>query len=95
MSSDDHEWLVWQAGEYVLGTLEEDAERELTARLQYDTDLQRLVLEWQERLQPLANTVEHVMPPARVWSRLSRQIEMRISERYPAVTELELSLIHI
>lgn len=74
MSFHDPEWRINQAGEYVLGTLEGDALREMNAQLQHDIELNALVVEWQEKLQPLAQAVNPVKPPRAVWLRLQAQI---------------------
>ena len=95
MNSDDPEWEILQAGEYVLGTLDDESVREINERLQHDTTLQRLVLEWEERLQPLAYSVKPVTPPREVWLWLSDQLGQRVSafveppKRYPTVSEFD------
>lgn len=65
-----------QAGEYVLGTLDDEARARFRARLPESTDLQRAVREWQRRLQPLAETTPRVMPSSAVWRRVTTRLDL-------------------
>jgi anti-sigma-K factor RskA len=65
------------AGEYVLGTLRGAARRRFEHWLVDDANLRRLVRDWQERLQPLAEGVVPVRPPARVWKAIERRVWRR------------------
>jgi anti-sigma-K factor RskA len=65
------------AGEYVLGTLRGAARRRFEHWLVDDTDLRRLVRDWQERLQPMAEAVVPVRPPVRVWKAIQRRVQAR------------------
>ncbi len=62
------------AGEYVLGTLHGAARARFEALLKDDARLRALVVEWEERLAPLAEALPPVAPPARVWRRLKQRI---------------------
>jgi anti-sigma-K factor RskA len=63
------------AAEYVLGTLRGRARQRFQAWMREDAALRRAVVEWEERLTPLATAVDPVQPPRRVW----RSIESRIA----------------
>ncbi len=67
------------ASEYALGTLHGPARKRFARLLRDDADLSRTVLEWQERLAPIAQAVAPVNPPKRVW----RKIEQRIQRLQP------------
>jgi anti-sigma-K factor RskA len=56
------------AGEYVLGLLPETERRAVERRMASDLPFAALVDGWANRLQPLADAVPAVAPPARVWS---------------------------
>ena len=58
------------AAEYVLGTLEAEQRRRVEEQLASDPELARYVAEWSRRLAPLAEGVEPVPPPERVWKRI-------------------------
>jgi len=74
MSYLDSDWKEIQAGEYVLGTLDGDALNDFVERMEYDPELQILVVEWQETMQPMADATVPVVPPIEVWNRLSEQL---------------------
>ncbi|OED43482.1 hypothetical protein AB833_03610 [Chromatiales bacterium (ex Bugula neritina AB1)] len=65
------------AGEYVLGTLSGRDLEEFTADLDADYRLQAMVLEWQERLQPLAEALPPEEPPAHVWDSIAARLNIR------------------
>lgn len=67
------------AAEYVLGTLRGRARQRFQAWMRDDAALRRTVIEWEERLTPLAAAVEPVQPPRRVW----QSIEARIAGTTP------------
>lgn len=50
------------AGEYVLGTLDDDERRTLEARLESDPELRLAVARWESRLQPLADAAPPEAP---------------------------------
>lgn len=58
------------AGDYVLGVLDTASHAALEAALAHDPDLRQRVEAWQARLQPLADTVPPVEPPADLWARI-------------------------
>ncbi len=68
------------AAEYVLGTLRGRARQRFQTWMRQDAALRRTVIEWEERLTPLAAAVEPVQPPRRVW----QAIESRINTAAPA-----------
>lgn len=74
MSSPDSQWKMLQAGEYVLGTLDSDSVAEVNAQMNTDAEMRDLVVDWQEKLQPLAATNDEIMPPPAVWRRINDQL---------------------
>ena len=65
------------AAEYVAGTLRGAARRRLEALARDDRELREILGRWESLLTPLAEDVQPVEPPARVW----RAIEARIAPR--------------
>ncbi|HWM44528.1 MAG TPA: anti-sigma factor [Burkholderiales bacterium] len=63
------------AAEYVLGTLRGRARERLRRWLRDDAELAREVAQWEARLLPMAEAVQPVTPPARVWTELERRID--------------------
>jgi anti-sigma-K factor RskA len=61
------------AGEYVLGTLHGRARQRFERLLLEDAGLQTVVAGWESRLNPLAEMLQPVQPPERVW----KQIQLR------------------
>jgi anti-sigma-K factor RskA len=62
------------AGEYVLGVLPHAERQAFAQRLAREPDLQQLVLDWEERLSPLANEIEPTTPPAAVWKTIETRL---------------------
>ncbi len=67
------------AGEYVLGTLQGRERDQFEQRVMGDFGLQQEVAAWEQRLVPLLDTLEPVIPPAAIW----RNIEQRIDPQPP------------
>ncbi len=67
------------ASEYALGTLHGLARKRFERLMRDDADLRRNVMEWQERLAPIAQAAAPVNPPKHVW----RKIEQRIQQSQP------------
>ena len=65
------------AAEYVLGVLDTDARRRAEQLLREHPGFARAVAVWQERLGPLADTIEPVSPASHVWSRIEAQTRPR------------------
>lgn len=65
------------AAEYVLGTLSGRARRRFEAWLRLDAALRITVNEWETRLTPMAAAIGEVVPPQRVWERVSRAIAVK------------------
>lgn len=63
-----------RCAEYALGVLDADERHEIERALPHDFDMQASVARWQARLAPLAEDVAPVAPPARVWTRLQRDL---------------------
>ncbi|NNE83840.1 MAG: hypothetical protein HKN28_07700 [Alphaproteobacteria bacterium] len=70
-----HEQNDGLAAEYVLGTLDGDERRQFAAALASDPELQRLVEEWQQRLQALESGAAEVTPSAGLWDRIEAALE--------------------
>ena len=67
MNSQDKQWWVAQAGEYVLGTLSDASWKTFQKAIQHEPDAQRLVAEWEQTFQPLADSLTPVKPENHVW----------------------------
>lgn len=65
------------AAEYALGTLRGRARQRLRRWLGEDPELAREVARWEARLAPLAEAVQPVAPPARVWLRIEQRLTFR------------------
>lgn len=63
------------AGEYVLGTLHGRARRRFERWLEKDAHLRALVESWGRHLNPLAEALTPVKPPARVWRAIEKRIK--------------------
>jgi anti-sigma-K factor RskA len=62
------------AAEFVLGTLQGPARRRMQTLLPAHPVLQAAVRRWEERLQPLAERIDPVVPSARVWQALDQRL---------------------
>jgi len=62
------------AAEYALGTLRGRARARLRRWMREDAALARAVAEWEARLSPLAEAVQPVRAPARVWSEIETRL---------------------
>jgi anti-sigma-K factor RskA len=62
------------AAEYALGTLRGAARARFRRWMREDAALARAVAEWEARLAPMAQAVEPVRPPRRVWEEISARI---------------------
>lgn len=68
------------AAEYALGTLRGAARARFRRWMRDDAALANRVAEWESRLAPMAQAIEPVRPPRRVWD----EIEARIGRSAPA-----------
>ena len=75
-----HEALHALAAEYVVGTLRGNARRRFESMARSDRETGEILRRWEAELTPLAERVQPVEPPARVWS----GIEARIRGSTPA-----------
>jgi anti-sigma-K factor RskA len=71
----DRDEMEALAGEYVLGTLDADERRAAEGRMGADPAFRTAVADWEERLQPLADSVSAVSPPAAALDRIMAAIE--------------------
>ena len=62
------------AAEYALGSLSTEDRAEAVRLLEAETDFADMVSDWEERLAPLAEAVEPIAPPARVWDAIEARI---------------------
>lgn len=74
MKYDDPQLQEVLAGEYALGALRGAARARFETLVRQDPQLQRRVVEWQERLAPLAEETAEVSPSPRVLAELRRRI---------------------
>lgn len=62
------------AGEYVLGLMSMDEAASFKARLSREPRLAAIVLAWQEDFAPLADEIEAIPPPAKVWRKIDKRL---------------------
>jgi len=74
MIPSDTEELQALAGEYVLGTLEPEAAREVEAALGANAPLRAAVIFWEERLYPLSSLAAAAPPPAETWPNIEARL---------------------
>ena len=74
MRYDDAQLQDLLAGEYALGALRGAARARFEGLMRHDPVLRRRVVEWQERLVPLAEEITEVPPPRRVLRQLRERI---------------------
>ncbi|WP_110687923.1 anti-sigma factor [Salinicola aestuarinus] len=65
------------AGEYVLGTLDDEARRSLEQRLPREPVLRDAIARWESRLTPYTSMVDPVTPPPALWARIDRSVSER------------------
>jgi anti-sigma-K factor RskA len=75
MKYDDPQLQDVLAGEYALGSLHGAARARFETLMRQNPALRRRVVEWQERLTPLAEETGEVPPPSRVLTALRRRIK--------------------
>jgi anti-sigma-K factor RskA len=71
----DGDEIAALAGEYVLGTLDANERRAAEARIAADPAFRTAVADWERRLQPLADTVPELSPPAAAFARIMAAID--------------------
>ncbi len=72
------------AAEYVLGTLRGQARLRFQSWMREDARLRRAVEEWQARLMPMAEALDEVEPPKRVWRAVQSRIGASATAPAPA-----------
>lgn len=83
MTEIDRASLDVLAGEYVLGTLSPELRQQFGAMMASDAGLRALVDEWEDRLAPLALTVEPMAPPTDLWDRIATASGLTSAETDP------------
>ena len=78
------------AAEYVLGTLRGRARRRFESIAAADAAVGRILQRWQDELTPLAERIEPIAPPARVWKEIEARIHPRGAAGAPAAAGLGL-----
>ena len=78
------------AGEYVLGTLDAAERVAVEVRLQREPALAEAVLEWQEKLAPLDETITPIEPPTGQLGRIFASIDSQIGEPQNGTKIIEL-----
>ncbi|WP_250510899.1 anti-sigma factor [Caballeronia sp. GACF4] len=63
-----------RCAEYALGVLDLQERRALETDVTRNPGLQRTLDDWHERLAPLAQDIAPVTPPARIWTRIQRDL---------------------
>jgi anti-sigma-K factor RskA len=75
MIPDDRDELYSLAGEYVLGTLDGAATREIENTLAANPVLRQAVIFWEERLHGLSGLAAPAAPPPDTWRRIAARID--------------------
>lgn len=78
------------AADYVSGLLRHGARRRFEALMADDPALRSVVLEWENRLLPLALSLEPIAPRARVWRNIHRGITQQSTTRQPMWRSLQV-----
>ncbi len=63
MDTPDKDWWTVHTGEYVLGLLDKDDRRVLDRIMQHESDVVRMVGQWNDWFQPLSNALTPIEPP--------------------------------
>jgi anti-sigma-K factor RskA len=74
MIPENRDDLYALAGEYVLGTAEASALREIEAALATNGELRRAVSFWEDQFHPLSRLTAPADPPASTWAAIERRI---------------------
>ncbi|MBC3956679.1 anti-sigma factor [Pseudomonas triticifolii] len=74
MTQPSNENIHELAGEYVLGTLSAGQRLDVQRRLPHEPDLQAAIDAWEQRLLPLTELAEPVMPSPGLWERIERNL---------------------
>ncbi|MBX2839233.1 MAG: anti-sigma factor [Gammaproteobacteria bacterium] len=84
MSSPDDQWWDLRAAEYVLGSLSPEDLIVFKQLLRTDPDVQRRVLEWEHRLDPLNLSTAPIEASPELFEKIMRQIEHHTVAEEPA-----------
>ena len=70
------------AAEYVLGTLDAGERSTFAERLRGDPQAREAVAAWERRLAGLADRIEPVAPPPRVWDDIERAVQLPVARMH-------------
>jgi len=90
MNSPDQDWWIAQSGEFVLGTLSSADWATFAKAAQHNEEAQRLIAEWEETFQPLADALEPVTPPHHVWAGIQARLSGEPAEHGIDTDEFDL-----
>ena len=62
------------ASQFALGTLSPKVKQKVIRLMQIDPELEQAVYQWQNRLEPINTGTDDVIPPKKVWTELSREL---------------------
>ncbi len=80
---EEHLSIEELAGEYVLGTLNNDLRDQVRKRLPHEPALRAAVDAWEARLLPLAQRQAPVQPSAGLWQRIERSLDSAAPQPIP------------
>lgn len=63
MDNRDNKWWLVHTGEYVLGLLDEQDSKVLKRVMHHEPDVEKLVADWGDCLQPMSDSLPPVEPP--------------------------------
>ncbi|KZM44347.1 hypothetical protein OA92_06695 [Marinomonas sp. SBI22] len=62
------------ASQFVLGTLSPKVKQRVIRLMKIDKELEQAIYQWQSRLEPINTSIDEVIPPKKVWTKLSREL---------------------
>lgn len=70
MDSPDNDWWLVHTGEYVLGLLDEQDAVVLERVMQHEPDIAKMIADWDNYFQPIADSLTPIEPPTQILSSL-------------------------
>ena len=83
------------AGEYVLGTLENEERARVEQLMSTDAEFQQTVYEWNQRLAPLSEAIEPISPPTSAWAKLEAALIPAASNTSQPLAELASQMVQL